>query len=105
MDLEHGLKKTLAAAIDKYRMGVTTDFIASLNWTPNNQGQMSLAWNLVFVQASPLIGQKLVQVTICAEPDPSVESLDSLVLAAMDELRTMRARALSVANGGRNDRS
>lgn len=100
MDLEHNLKKNVHAAIEKYKMGVSTDFAVTLCWTPNNQGSMGLAWNIVLIQPSPLLGQKLMQISICAEPVPGEEQVNNVIMGAMEELRTMKAQALSVANGG-----
>lgn len=102
VDLEKVMKMAVDTAISKYKMGEETDFVVSLTWTPNNQGAMSLAWNIVLIQKSPLIGQKLVHIIIEPEPVPSVDKIDQDVMKGLTTLREMRAQALSVTNGNPN---
>jgi hypothetical protein len=99
VDLEKVIKHQVDDAISKYRMGEETDYAVALAWTPNSSGSLTLAWNIVLVQKSPLIGQRLAHVIIEPEPAPSPEKIDAIVMAGCSTLREMRAQALSVTNG------
>jgi hypothetical protein len=101
VDIEHGLLHNVNEAIERYRLGVSTDFAVSLCWTPNDSGAMSLAWNIVLVQQSPIIGQKNVHIMIAPEPAPSIESIDKMVMDGIKVLQDLKAQQLAPANGGK----
>jgi len=93
MDIEIRVKNFVGKAVEKYKMGESTDWAVSLNWTPN-QGSMQLAWNIVLVQSAPIIGQKNVQVLIEAAPSPDEETIDKVILNGFTELRTLKAQQM-----------
>lgn len=98
-DLHEHVKENVKVAIEKYRLGEPTSYTVQLAWTPTDQGNLRLAWNIVLVWRSPLIGQKLVQICIMPEPYPTPEQVDQFTLQGFEHLREMKARALSTVNG------
>lgn len=98
-DLYEHVRGNVATAIEKYRLGEPTSYTVQLCWTPTDQGSMRLAWNIVLVWRSPLVGQKLVQICIMPEPYPTPEQIDQFTLTGFEQLREMRAKAMSFQNG------
>lgn len=101
MNLEWAIQNWVEQAIDRYKLGVETDYMVSFSWTPSNEG-MRLAWNIGLVQASPLLGQRNMQLMLCPEVKPTEEQIGEIVREGLEQLRTLRAKQLQIGNGRPN---
>jgi hypothetical protein len=70
------------------------DHTVSLTFVPA-QGNLIPGWAVLMIVKSPLLGQNLTQLNINVSAKPTTEEIDELVMAGMENLRTIRAQMMN----------